>query len=51
MPFYPIPLLIAIGIWVAIFISTGQKMMLGGLTVISLGIIAFFISTKMKWLD
>jgi len=50
MPLYPLPLLIAIGIWVAIFISTGQKMMLGGLTVISLGLIVFFIATKMKWL-
>jgi hypothetical protein len=50
MPLYPLPLLLAIGIWVTIFVSTGQKMMLGGLTVISLGIIAFIIATKMKWL-
>ena len=51
MPLYPIPLLIAIAIWVAIFISTGKQMMLGGLTVISLGIMVFFVSKKMKWLD
>jgi amino acid transporter len=50
MPLYPIPLLIAVAIWVTIFISTGQKMMLGGLTVISLGLIVYFIATKMKWL-
>lgn len=51
MPLYPIPLIIAVVIWVMIFISTGQNMMLGGLTVISLGLIAFFVANKMKWLD
>jgi amino acid transporter len=50
MPLYPIPLIIAILCWLSIFISTGPKMMLGGLTVISLGLIAFFIAKKMKWI-
>ncbi|MDE3234694.1 MAG: APC family permease [Bacteroidota bacterium] len=43
MPFYPIPALLAIGIWTFIFCSTGYKMMLGGLTVICAGIIVYFI--------
>ncbi len=50
MPLYPIPLFIAIAIWGAIFYSTGTKMMISGLIVISLGLIAFFISRKMKWI-
>jgi hypothetical protein len=50
MPLYPLPLLLAIVIWVGIFISTGTKMMLSGLVVISLGLIAYFIATKMKWI-
>ncbi len=50
MPLYPIPLFIAIIIWGAIFFSTGYKMMLSGLIVISLGLIAYFISSKMKWI-
>jgi hypothetical protein len=50
MPLYPVPLLLAIVIWVGIFISTGTKMMLSGLVVISLGLIAYFIAKKMKWI-
>ncbi len=50
MPLYPIPLFIAIAIWGAIFYSTGTKMMISGLIVISLGLVAFFVSRKMKWI-
>jgi fructoselysine transporter len=50
MPLYPLPLFIAIIIWGGIFFSTGIKMMLSGLIVISLGLIAYFISSKMKWI-
>lgn len=50
MPLYPLPLFIAIMIWGGIFFSTGIKMMLSGLIVISLGLIAYFISSKMKWI-
>lgn len=50
MPFYPIPLFLAIIIWGAIFYSTGTKMMISGLIVISLGLIAYFVSSKMKWI-
>ena len=41
MPLFPIPLFIAILIWAAIFYSTGTKMMISGLIVISLGLIAY----------
>ena len=50
MPLYPLPLFLAIIIWGGIFFSTGTKMMLSGLTVISLGLIAYFIAKKFKWI-
>jgi amino acid transporter len=50
MPLYPIPLILAVVIWTTIFISTGQKMMLGGLAVIGLGLVAFYLANKMNWL-
>jgi len=50
MPFYPLPLFLAVIIWGAIFFSTGTKMMLSGLIVISLGLIAYFIAKKFKWI-
>ena len=50
MPLYPLPLILAILIWIGIFFSTGTKMMLSGLVVISLGLIAYFVSKKMNWL-
>jgi amino acid transporter len=50
MPLYPIPLFLAILIWGAIFFSTGTKMMLSGLVVISLGLVAYFIAKRMKWI-
>ena len=46
MPFYPIPVIIAIGMWLFIFISTGIWYMLGGITVTLLGVIAYFIIQK-----
>ena len=48
MPLYPFPALLAIAMWAFIFYSTGTKMMLGGLTVISLGIIAYFIKNLIE---
>lgn len=43
MPFFPLPVILAIVIWGFIFISTGTTFMLYGLIVIILGIIAFLI--------
>jgi amino acid transporter len=50
MPFFPIPLFIAILIWAAIFYSTGPKMMLSGLIVTGLGLIAFALATRFGWI-
>ncbi|MEO7530652.1 MAG: amino acid permease [Sediminibacterium sp.] len=46
MPLYPLPVVLAILIWGYIFFSTGEKMMMGGLTVIVLGIIAYLLKAK-----
>ncbi len=46
MPLYPLPVILAILIWGYIFFSTGEKMMLGGLTVIILGVIAYLIKSN-----
>jgi fructoselysine transporter len=46
MPLYPLPVILAILIWGYIFISTGEKMMMGGVTVILLGVIAYLIKAK-----
>lgn len=43
MPFYPLPVYIAIVLWLGILVSTGLKMVLMGITVISLGIIVYLI--------
>lgn len=46
MPLYPLPVILAILIWGYIFFSTGEKMMLGGLTVIVVGLITYLIKSK-----
>lgn len=48
MPFYPLPVLLAIGIWVFIFVSTGLTFMLSGLSVIGLGIVAYLVSAGVQ---
>jgi len=46
MPLFPLPVILAILMWMFILISTGSKLMLGGLVVIFLGIIVYFIKAK-----
>ncbi len=46
MPLYPLPVILAIVIWLWIFYSTGYSFMLAGLTVIASGCIAFLIKAK-----
>ncbi len=46
MPLYPLPAILGICIWGFIFFSTGNKMMLGGVTVISLGIVAYLLKAN-----
>lgn len=46
MPWYPLPVILALLIWIFIFYSTGYTMMRSGLIVIGTGIIAFLIKAR-----
>ena len=48
MPFFPIPVYIAISMWLFVFFSTGSKMIAGGLIVIGAGMIVYFIKAKIQ---
>ncbi|KAB7726116.1 amino acid permease [Rudanella paleaurantiibacter] len=48
MPIYPVPIVLAIGVWAFIFVSTGLSFMLSGLTVIGLGVIAYLVSSRVR---
>ncbi len=48
MPLYPLPVLVAITMWIAILISTGATMIIAGLIAISTGSIVYFIKTKVS---
>jgi len=48
MPLYPVPAILAVIIWGYIFFSTGYKMMMGGLTVIAMGVIVYYIKEAGK---
>ncbi len=46
MPFYPLPVILAILIWSWVFFSTGIKFMLSGVVVILLGLLVYNIRKK-----
>ena len=48
MPLYPVPVILAIAIWIFILFSTGRHLMAGGLLIIFLGAIVYFIKAKVK---
>jgi fructoselysine transporter len=48
MPIYPLPVLLAIAIWLFIFYSTEKKMMLIAVGIISLGVVAYLIKARYK---
>lgn len=48
MPFFPIPAILAILMWAALFIATGTTMMLSGLTVIAAGTLVYMIKARMN---
>ncbi|RXK85341.1 APC family permease [Filimonas effusa] len=47
MPFYPLPVLLAIAIWICIFISTGAPMMLAGAGVTIAGTIVYYLKNRL----
>ncbi len=46
MSLYPVPAILAIILWAGILISTGWKMILGGIGVITIGALVYFIKAK-----
>ncbi len=46
MPLYPLPVIIAVAVWLAVFWSTGPKFMLSGLGVIAAGTAAFLLWSR-----
>ena len=48
MPLFPLPVVLAIGVWLFVFFSTGLTFMLSGLTVIGLGVVAFMVSAGLQ---
>ncbi|MEO8764593.1 MAG: amino acid permease [Ginsengibacter sp.] len=48
MPLFPLPIILAIAIWIFILLSTGKNLMAGGLLVIFLGTIVYMIKAKLR---
>jgi fructoselysine transporter len=48
MPFFPIPAILAILMWAALFVATGTAMMLSGLAVIAAGTVVYMIKARMN---
>jgi amino acid transporter len=48
MPFYPVPVLLAISVWLFVFVSTGLPFILSGITVTAVGVIAFLLSAGVR---
>lgn len=48
MPLFPLPIILAIAMWIFILISTGSQLMDGGLLIIFLGAIVYFIKAKIQ---
>ncbi len=48
MPLFPLPVILAVAMWLFILFSTGSKLMLGGIGVTIIGLIIYFIKAKIK---
>ena len=48
MPLFPLPIILAIAMWLFILISTGSKLMLWGIGVILTGLVVYFIKAKVR---
>ncbi|MEO9004748.1 MAG: amino acid permease [Ginsengibacter sp.] len=48
MPLFPLPVILAIAMWIFILISTGSQLMLSGLLVILVGTFVYFIKARVQ---
>ncbi|UYZ62522.1 APC family permease [Hymenobacter weizhouensis] len=46
MPLYPLPVVLAVAVWLWVFVSTGPVFMLSGLAVIGAGVLAFLLWSR-----
>jgi len=46
MPLYPLPVVVAVAVWLWVFWSTGPRFMLSGLGVIAAGVVAFLLWSR-----
>ena len=46
MPLYPLPVVLAVAVWLWVFWSTGPQFMLSGLAVIGAGVVAFLLWSR-----
>jgi amino acid transporter len=47
MPLYPLPVLVAISLWLFILFSTGTKLIVSGLVVITVGLLVYLIKERL----
>ncbi|MEO8962562.1 MAG: amino acid permease [Ginsengibacter sp.] len=48
MPLFPLPVILAIAMWIFILISTGSQLMISGLLVILIGTFVYFIKARVQ---
>ncbi len=48
MPLFPVPVILAVAMWLFVLISTGSKLMFGGMMVICCGLVVYFIKARIN---
>jgi len=48
MPLFPVPVILAIAMWIFVLFSTGSRLMEYGLLVIFLGMVVYFVKAKIQ---
>jgi hypothetical protein len=46
MPLYPLPVVVAVAVWLWVFFSTGKVFIFSGLSVIAAGVVAFLLWSR-----
>jgi amino acid transporter len=46
MPLYPLPVILAIAVWIYVFVSTGSTFMQSGLAMMGLGVLVYLIKDR-----
>ncbi|HQN57851.1 MAG TPA: hypothetical protein PLR24_11480, partial [Saprospiraceae bacterium] len=46
MPLWPLPAILAIVIWLLLFVATGMKLMISGVMVIATGLVIYLVKAR-----